>query len=31
MPLAGELAIFVVGTGCGVAMIAMSLAGWLSG
>ncbi len=31
MPLAGELAIFVVGTGWGVAMIAMSLAGWLSG
>jgi hypothetical protein len=31
MPLAGELAIFVVGTGWGVAMVAMSLAGWLSG
>lgn len=30
-PLAGELAIFVIGTAWGVAMIAMSLAGWLSG
>jgi hypothetical protein len=30
-PLAGELAIFVVVTAWGVAMILMSLAGWLSG
>jgi hypothetical protein len=30
-PLAGELAIFVIGTACGVALVLMSLAGWLSG